>query len=167
MQHSTSVFLMAPLCALLLLAGPAQAQPEGARFAPSELTSLPEDQLKTNAMRRCESLPPFYKVDCEARVNGQGQVSGSVAGGGLLKESTTTVPAAEMERPRGGWQPPTGQPGAGMPMQHPMMEHRRDHRPMMDHRAPKHPRAQHHRRGKHMSGPPAAMPPAGPASGAR
>jgi hypothetical protein len=123
MKHLARTGLTAWVCALALVGStvqaqtgaqsPAEREARAARFA-RELTTLPEAQLKANALRRCENLPAFYKVDCEARANGQGQVSGSVAGGGLLKETTTTVPAEEMENvPTMGGLPPPAAPPAG------------------------------------------------------
>ncbi|MEB0136417.1 hypothetical protein QN362_13840 [Actimicrobium sp. CCC2.4] len=46
-----------------------------------------------NAMRRCAALPPADKRDCESRIRGEGSVSGSVRDGGLIRETTTIVPA--------------------------------------------------------------------------
>ena len=45
-----------------------------------------------NAMRRCATLPPDDKRDCESRIRGEGAVSGSVRDGGLIRETTTIVP---------------------------------------------------------------------------
>ncbi len=50
-------------------------------------------QLKENALRRCEGLPQSDRIDCEKRINGQGRVEGSVAEGGILRETVTIVPA--------------------------------------------------------------------------
>ncbi|WP_137896495.1 hypothetical protein [Ramlibacter sp. 2FC] len=120
MKHLAHTGLTAWVCAAALLGSsvqalaaqalsPAEREARAARFT-RELTTQPEAQLRANALRRCENLPAFYKVDCEARVNGQGQISGSVAGGGLLKETTTTVPAEEMENiPGMGGLPPPAQ----------------------------------------------------------
>jgi hypothetical protein len=44
-----------------------------------------------NALARCNALPPSDRQDCAKRVHGQGVVSGSVEGGGIYRESTTTV----------------------------------------------------------------------------
>jgi hypothetical protein len=44
-----------------------------------------------NALGRCNSLPPSDRQDCAKRVHGQGVVSGSVEGGGIYRETTTTV----------------------------------------------------------------------------
>lgn len=50
-----------------------------------------------NAMARCQSLPANDRADCEARVQGAGAgattSSGSVMGGGLVKETVTPIPA--------------------------------------------------------------------------
>ncbi|HMN21295.1 MAG TPA: hypothetical protein PKA16_07870 [Ottowia sp.] len=62
-----------------------------------ELTAVSADEALANALKRCDNLPEFYKADCIARVKGQGEVSGSVIGGGLLKESVTTLPKATLE----------------------------------------------------------------------
>ncbi|MDY7573021.1 hypothetical protein RGU77_01740 [Actimicrobium sp. CCI2.3] len=49
-----------------------------------------------NALRRCATLPPDDKRDCERRIHGDGVVSGSVRDGGLIRETTTITiePAA-------------------------------------------------------------------------
>ena len=47
-----------------------------------------------NQRSRCAQLPDSQRQDCLARMQGQGNVSGSVAGGGLLRELVTVVPAA-------------------------------------------------------------------------
>ena len=48
-------------------------------------------------MARCEPLAGEDKAACEARVMGYGSTSGSVAGGGVLREVETVVmpPGAE------------------------------------------------------------------------
>jgi len=43
-----------------------------------------------NALERCKPLPADDAKDCRDRVMGQGTVSGSVKGGGLYREKTTT-----------------------------------------------------------------------------
>ncbi|AYR22617.1 hypothetical protein [Herbaspirillum rubrisubalbicans] len=57
------------------------------------LTDPSPAQLKENALRRCEGLPQSDRIDCEKRVNGQGRVDGSVAEGGIFRETVTIVPA--------------------------------------------------------------------------
>ena len=48
---------------------------------------------QSNASKRCAALPPAEKADCERRAMGEGSVSGSVGGGGVVKELVTPVPA--------------------------------------------------------------------------
>ena len=52
-----------------------------------------------NASARCQALPADERADCEARVRGTGSgasgtttTSGSVMGGGVVRESVTPVP---------------------------------------------------------------------------
>lgn len=71
----------------------------------SQLTPVSDEQAQANALLRCARLPEFYKVDCEARVKGQGEVSGSVIGGGLVKETVTTMPKSELDAMRQNTQP--------------------------------------------------------------
>jgi hypothetical protein len=50
--------------------------------------------LQRNRLARCDSQPAgSERDDCVRMVNGEGQTSGSVAGGGVLHELTTVVPA--------------------------------------------------------------------------
>ena len=52
----------------------------------------------TNAMARCEPLSGEDKAACQARVMGYGEKSGSVAGGGVLREvETVVVPPGQKE----------------------------------------------------------------------
>lgn len=107
---------MKKLLALLALTGavalPALAQPmtpaqtnldqraarEEARNAHgNQLTAVTPEQAMANALQRCANLPAFYKTDCEARVRGQGQSSGSVIGGGVVMETVTTMPQSQLE----------------------------------------------------------------------
>ena len=58
------------------------------------LTSAPD--YRSNALARCGLQPPADRADCEARVlggsgNTRGAVDGSVLGGGVIRESVTTV----------------------------------------------------------------------------
>jgi hypothetical protein len=48
-------------------------------------------QLESNALARCAALPEAYREDCRARVanDSNTEVSGTVQGGGMLKETTT------------------------------------------------------------------------------
>ena len=49
-------------------------------------------QYQQNAAQRCGALSGDDRGDCESRMRGQGGVSGSVAGGGILRETVTIVP---------------------------------------------------------------------------
>ena len=52
---------------------------------------------RDNALARCKALPAQDQADCQARVGGEGMSSGSVNGGGVIKETVTrtsgTAPA--------------------------------------------------------------------------
>lgn len=48
-------------------------------------------QFETNARLRCEALSGEDRTACEARVMGYGNSSGSVAGGGVIREVETVV----------------------------------------------------------------------------
>jgi hypothetical protein len=50
---------------------------------------------QANASKRCAALPSAEKADCERRANGEGSVSGSVGGGGVVRELVTPVPAGQ------------------------------------------------------------------------
>ena len=50
--------------------------------------------LKRNARERCNVLAGDERRDCLARMRGEGTVSGSVEGGGILREKVTIVPGA-------------------------------------------------------------------------
>lgn len=47
-----------------------------------------------NARQRCQTLPGDQQADCLKRANGLGEQSGSVAGGGIIKETTTVTVGA-------------------------------------------------------------------------
>ncbi|MBK7615680.1 MAG: hypothetical protein IPJ08_14910 [Burkholderiales bacterium] len=50
------------------------------------------DSLLRNKLRRCEPLRGADQLDCQARMRGEGTVSGSVASGGIYRELVTIVP---------------------------------------------------------------------------
>lgn len=52
-----------------------------------------QPSYQANALRRCAALPPEDKRDCESRMRGEGSISGSVRDGGVIRETTTIVPA--------------------------------------------------------------------------
>lgn len=53
------------------------------------------EELRRNALLRCEPLSGPDRADCFARMRGEGTTSGSVAGGGILREKVTVIPAAQ------------------------------------------------------------------------
>ena len=55
------------------------------------LTS-PDGSMDRNALMRCDALPAADKEPCRMRIMGAGTTSGSVAGGGLIREVVTPVP---------------------------------------------------------------------------
>lgn len=55
------------------------------------LTAAP-DQYQNNALQRCSVFKGADHSDCEQRMRSD-KVQGSVAGGGILRESVTVVPA--------------------------------------------------------------------------
>lgn len=62
-----------------------------------------EARYARNAIERCKPLPASDRTACEARMRGQGTTSGSVAGGGMMRELVTretapTTPAAPPPR---------------------------------------------------------------------
>lgn len=63
------------------------------------LVDADQAQLRKNALIRCEALPVGDRPACHARIQGQGIVSGSVAGGGMLREYIEEVPAAQGDNP--------------------------------------------------------------------
>jgi len=95
-------------------AGAVRAQ--GANRAPGV---TPEARMD-NAMKRCVDLPPENRGTCERMVRGEGSVSGSVAGGGQIRELVTPVPAVPPMQPMPPGQPspqpmPPLQPTPGAP----------------------------------------------------
>ena len=54
--------------------------------------SATPETSRQNATLRCEAHQGDDRIACEARMNGDGSVEGSVTGGGVLRESVTVVP---------------------------------------------------------------------------
>ena len=48
-------------------------------------------RFEQNRLVRCDSQPPEDRQDCVRRLNGEGTTSGSVQGGGILRELVTPV----------------------------------------------------------------------------
>lgn len=57
------------------------------------LTTAPEQTLAVNSEDRCGVLSGDERVACQARMEGLGQVEGSVEGGGLLRQIVIITPA--------------------------------------------------------------------------
>jgi len=86
-----------------------------------QLTSVPD--YTANALARCAAHAPVERTACEARITGAGQssVQGSVMGGGVIRESVTTVvmpaPATAVPAPAIAPMPmPAPQPVAPRPL---------------------------------------------------
>lgn len=85
------------------------------------LTTPSQETLQTNALARCQVFAPGPDMDaCRARVMGEGSSTGSVAGGGILREYAVTVPLeptpaqTEMGAPGSGPRMDTPQEPQGM-----------------------------------------------------
>jgi hypothetical protein len=52
-------------------------------------------QLERNRLLRCDNQPLQDREDCVRRMNGEGMTSGSVDGGGILRELATPVVAPQ------------------------------------------------------------------------
>lgn len=91
---------------------PNAARKEARNARGGQLAAVSSDQAMANALARCANLPAFYKTDCEARVRGQGEVSGSVIGGGLVRESVTAMPQTELDAATRAQQPMTLPPAS-------------------------------------------------------
>jgi hypothetical protein len=54
--------------------------------------NAPGTDLQQNATRRCEAQPAADRAACEQRILGAGSTTGSVNGGGLIRQTETKVP---------------------------------------------------------------------------
>ena len=70
-------------------AGAALQEARGGKLADANTS------FESNRVARCGYLKGDDKEYCLRRMNGEGTTSGSVAGGGILRELTVTVPAKE------------------------------------------------------------------------
>lgn len=61
---------------------------------PSSAAPTNAEQLQRNAQVRCDALQGDDHAACVARMRGEGTISGSVAGGGVLRELVTPDTAA-------------------------------------------------------------------------
>ncbi len=64
-----------------------------ARRAGAKSSDEDAQALAANAVRRCQAVAAADRNACEQMALGHGTVSGSVEGGGVLKEYRTVVPA--------------------------------------------------------------------------
>lgn len=71
----------------------AGAELEMVRQAGGKLPDESPQALAKNALRRCQVVAAADRYACEQMATGHGIVSGSVAGGGILKEYVTIVPS--------------------------------------------------------------------------
>ena len=67
----------------------------GAALSEARQGNLSDGQgsLRRNRVERCNVLPSDQRIDCIARMRGEGTTEGSVSGGGILREKVTIVPA--------------------------------------------------------------------------
>ncbi|MEO8143736.1 MAG: hypothetical protein ABI654_05930 [Betaproteobacteria bacterium] len=105
-DHPLSLFAVAMLFAAIATAadrsdssydrrdaGVREAQAARADAKRGRLQDESPDQLERNKFSRCEVLPADDRDYCILRMKGEGTVSGSVEGGGILRELRVTVPA--------------------------------------------------------------------------
>ncbi|RXN92700.1 hypothetical protein C7R54_02805 [Achromobacter aloeverae] len=88
------------------------AQVERRRNGLSDVGSSGEAR---NAEQRCNALPADQRQDCMYLMSGQGQttVQGSVAGGGVLRETVIQVPAGTSGSTAPGYAPNSSGSGSG------------------------------------------------------
>ena len=67
----------------------------GAALSEARQGNLSDGQgsLRRNRVERCNVLPSDQRIDCIARMRGEGTTEGSVSGGGIVREKVTIVPA--------------------------------------------------------------------------
>ena len=65
----------------------------GAALAEAKRGGLSTGAVGQNATARCDAQPTADKAACIARVQGAGTTSGSVEGGGIIRQTETVVPA--------------------------------------------------------------------------
>ncbi len=106
-DHPISLFAIAMLFAAVAVAAdrsdstntnardPSVREAQAARQEAKRGRLQDEDtaQFERNRRARCEYLPAEDRDYCLRRMNGEGTVSGSVEGGGVLRELRVTVPA--------------------------------------------------------------------------
>ncbi len=70
-----------------------------------------QEMLTRNALERCKRHPPEQRAICERMVRGEGSTTGSVQGGGMIRELTIMEPA-KVEAPQSSTTSPQPAPGA-------------------------------------------------------
>lgn len=71
----------------------AAARAEAQRGRLGDGHSADAAQLQANAMARCQARPEAQRAACEAMVRGEGERSGSVAAGAVIRSHVERVPA--------------------------------------------------------------------------
>ena len=66
----------------------------------NQMKDAPGTPYDKNAADRCGALPAADQPDCLSRARGEGQSSGSVKGGGVIRETVTIVPGAAASAPK-------------------------------------------------------------------
>jgi hypothetical protein len=65
----------------------------GAALVEARRGGLSDGQFERNRVLRCEQQPAADREACIRRMSGEGTVSGSVDGGGIIRELVVPVPA--------------------------------------------------------------------------
>ncbi|MDZ5458602.1 hypothetical protein [Azohydromonas lata] len=73
----------------------AAAAYQEARHARRGAAAVSDDRYAQNALQRCQPLPAADRAECERRIQ-SGATSGSVTGGGVLRELRSVEPAPPM-----------------------------------------------------------------------
>jgi hypothetical protein len=90
----------------------AAAAYQEARGARRGAAAVPPERYAENALLRCQPLSAADRAECERRLQ-SGTTSGSVTGGGVLRELRTVEPAAPLPSTDAERQPaPSPMPGA-------------------------------------------------------
>jgi hypothetical protein len=78
------------LCSAAAMAADVSAQPDILKPVPA--TKVSANYYQRNALLRCGVHAGDDRIACEMRMRGEGHTEGSVAGGGILRESVMVVP---------------------------------------------------------------------------
>lgn len=77
------------------------------------LDGTPSSTYAANALERCRPLPDADRAACEARMRGAGTVTGSVEGGGILRELVVRQVRSPGSSTAAGGSAPTPSPAPG------------------------------------------------------